>query len=234
MSMMNPVSLILLVTAGGLGALAYQQSTSPVILPDHSSAADPALPEVGQTSPLISAPLSNFQEVLERPLFSQTRQVDVIENTVEAAPSRPTRKPDLSLSGIVMSEGEQIALLSQKRDPKIERLSVGDKIDGWTITAISPRLVTLSAGGDNIQLELLRKSDPKQASLRQRANSTPAPNGSGNLAQSRAQSNTQSRSQGPGSPPVQDPESLRSVDPRSSGNPFPEDPIPFEDDFADD
>ncbi len=163
---MAKILTLLLVVACALLAIAGYFKFADLDKPLAENTSTPAevdMPAINPPRPLIERNLSDFTEVTERPLFSQTRRPDVAAIDEPDLPQVPVRQPDFTLTGVVIADGSQIALLSRKRDPKIERVKVGEKLDGWEVTEISPLKVVMISQGSQIELEMLRKSDPAQA-----------------------------------------------------------------------
>jgi len=109
-------------------------------------------------------PVSDYQVINERPVFSASRQPEAVdsEDSVEIAQEAPTVRdaPEVKLTGIFISpnvriaslmplQGEQISVRAKEGEPLI-----GDYV-GWEVSKIQPRHVVLtSRDGETLKLEL--------------------------------------------------------------------------------
>lgn len=89
--------------------------------------------------------LNDLSETRERPLFTPARHPPLPPPPppppparVKAPPKPPPPPPDppsARLVGVVVANGDRIALL-QLKDRSVSRLAVGDKLDGWSLTRV--------------------------------------------------------------------------------------------------
>ncbi len=108
------------------------------------------------------ADISDFDEIIQRPLFSTDRQV--AEEIAEDVPvQKPARNPDLQLTGIVLSDEEQVALIKSKKQAKLQRVKLNENILGWKLIELNNSSVKLKSGRQEITLDLSRKTDPVKA-----------------------------------------------------------------------
>ena len=84
----------------------------------------------------------SLREVVERPIFSPSRQ----KRAKRTAPEPLTRPIDLVLAGVIVSGNNRIALVRRPPSGKVMRLSVGQQIDGWLILTIHRDKLVLGAG----------------------------------------------------------------------------------------
>ena len=105
-------------------------------------------------------PVDHYMDMVERPLFVQTREPVVIveeDNPVEVV----GKIKDIVLLGIYSIEGKQKALFSQKRkEQKFVNIPEGGKISGWTLQEIQADNVIMQQAGKQ-QTILLRKARKK-------------------------------------------------------------------------
>ncbi len=92
--------------------------------------------------------LAAFSATRHRPLFSPTRRPPPpasLGNGGILAPTvaLPPPKPNLQLSGIILGGGQEVALVKRGGDTRVVRVGVGTPIDGWTVSEIAPRAITL-------------------------------------------------------------------------------------------
>ncbi len=161
-SKLTMLLLIAIITI--LGNTIYYLLKKPQENPATELAQPPANLKLKTTPTIQAQPLANmseYEEIIERPLFSSNRQPE--EETVEQETvQRPVRNPDLKLAGIVISNEENVALIKSRKEPKLQRLKLEEKIDGWKLIAIKSNSVKLESGNDQITLDLTRKADPAQ------------------------------------------------------------------------
>ena len=165
--------IVLVLLATGAGALVYHQarieaefSVSPVASELQEKPASNIAASAIQLRPLA---LEEYAEIVERPLFSRLRRppepelrdsdkpvVEPEEKTASITSSKP--KPPLRLVGIALSEQSVIALLAEPNSEKLVRLTTGDMHQGWSVTKVESKSVTLSSGGVEWRLMLDFKS----------------------------------------------------------------------------
>jgi hypothetical protein len=84
-------------------------------------------------------PLVSLREVVDRPLFSESRRPALPE-----APKEPAAKlPNLTLVGIFLSADRRQALVERGQPPRVEWVSERQKLDGWIVEAIGPDRIVL-------------------------------------------------------------------------------------------
>jgi general secretion pathway protein N len=114
-------------------------------------------------NPLWSIPLSVLSATQERPIFSASRRppqravvappVDEVVAVVK--PAEPDRPP-LVLIGVVVGEGDAIAIFLDQTSQKIIRLRQGDTHAGWHLGSVQGREVTLKRADRSEVLVLQR------------------------------------------------------------------------------
>lgn len=143
-----------------LGWVVYDGMTSTPAPPDIAVAADvdvPPLPELPTEAEFVMPPARDFVEIVQRPLFSPTRQpAPQGEVTLETAGS----ELDLKLVGVIISSGEEIALVAPRNGSTLIRLSEGDRFQGWTLEAIEPHRVTFRRDDVSEHIELSYDQPP--------------------------------------------------------------------------
>ncbi len=114
----------------------------------------PGIPEYQSDSSLI------YAAIIDHPLFTEGRLPEIPEEQQEVALEEETQNSNASefkLVGIVVSPENTQALLL-KPDRTVERVNLGNQIDGWELKSVDAAAVVLVKGGKNIQLELERTS----------------------------------------------------------------------------
>lgn len=93
------------------------------------------------------APLENFSEVIERPLFAPDRK-----RHIKAAPAAPAGEP--VLTAIIMLKEKRYAVL-REGNASARRVNEGDSIHGRTVKRIlRDRIVTVASDGAETTLRL--------------------------------------------------------------------------------
>lgn len=100
-------------------------------------------------------PLEDYRQMVERPLFMETRRPGA-ETNEAAAPQSPPRPINLKLMGVVWTPHGKIALLVDAKG-KYRRLKMQDMLDGWTLVDLESDRATLQQGEKREVLPLLKK-----------------------------------------------------------------------------
>lgn len=121
---------------------------------------------IDRASDRTKAKIDHYTEILDRPLFRPSRRpaAERIADTLgDALPSRPAQTPDaeFKLVGIMIIEEKRFALIQTIKGRATRRVEVGDEIDGWHVTSLTPDSATLNRGVQSKKIGLERKSDPK-------------------------------------------------------------------------
>ena len=100
--------------------------------------------------------LEDFSAWRERPLFAPGRRPPYVAPApvVAASVAPVSAPPQLALVGVLYNGVANIALLRRASDLKPAAYRLGDEIDGWRITAIESRRVTLARQDRDITLEM--------------------------------------------------------------------------------
>jgi len=111
-------------------------------------------------------PLSAFQGVTDRPLFTPDRKP--YEPPVESPPVRRAPPPvpvaptlRFTLSAVITTPSAQIALLKNEGSSQVQKLAVGESYDGWTLVEVRPDSVVLRNGEIVRTIELNEKTKTK-------------------------------------------------------------------------
>lgn len=125
-------------------------------------------------TPKAMGSIDAYREIVERPLFSETRRPPE-PFTQPAAPAvpqisrAPAARADLVLLGVVITPDSRRAVLRSASDKKANLKGLGDDINGWQLAAIEPRKVRLTRGTEEKVLELERKAAPQRKPTKQTA-----------------------------------------------------------------
>jgi len=93
-------------------------------------------------------PLRNFSGVLSRPLFSETRRPPL-----QPAVAADARAATFTLVGTILSAQERHALVEHGQPARLERISEGQDIDGWTVEQILPDRVVFGRADARIEIK---------------------------------------------------------------------------------
>jgi hypothetical protein len=162
MSMMRParhqlVPAVLLSLCLGFAGVIYIELDQPPL--DSIAKAAPAAPRAA-AAPASDAPgftmppVRAYTEVVERPLFSETRRQSVDS---PVAPVDP-RSSAFNLVGTIISAREHRALIEHGQPPRLERVGEGQDIDGWSVESIRADRVILTRA--DARLEVKVKDEP--------------------------------------------------------------------------
>ncbi len=145
--------------------------------PDFRAAGVPAAPPseavpLAQTAPDFAMPsLDDFSEIVERPLFLDTRRPP--EPTEEPPKVRPGVKRNLfALRGVIITAADRVALIEHLRSRELIRASEGQIIYDWRVHSIlRDRVILRQAGAtEEIKLEDSPESrGPKRRKRKKRA-----------------------------------------------------------------
>ena len=105
--------------------------------------------------------ITAFNEIIERPLFNETRLpfetgkpeqtvVDTRKNNTKAR----NKQEQLSLNAVVMTPDKQIAIIQSGPGKDLQRVALGEAIEGWTLDDVSSHSIRLVKGNETKNLEL--------------------------------------------------------------------------------
>ena len=107
--------------------------------------------------PVDDRPLSDFTEILRRPLFTSSR------SPFEPTPTRaePSGLPsDIRLTGIAINPDKRQALLRTPQQPQGRWVEEGHSIDGWLLRSVRDDAVVLASGQQTRGLRLYPAQGP--------------------------------------------------------------------------
>jgi hypothetical protein len=109
-------------------------------------------------------PLDEFWEIVERPLFDETRRPyeppeQATQGVATPPPAPATPPPRVVLLGMVITPDSRSALLWDELKRESIRASVGTSVSGWELTEITLEGVTLRQGTSTHKIELLEKQN---------------------------------------------------------------------------
>jgi hypothetical protein len=93
--------------------------------------------------------LSHFQNYRDRPPFSITRRPQISPAPEDAPPTDDSLPPSplqADLVGVVGPPEKRMALLRRQGAEELDRVFVGDQVEGWQIISIDSNRLTLQQG----------------------------------------------------------------------------------------
>ena len=166
----------------GFELLHPPQLNEALVAPSH----DPVLAETPESALLEQyqiAPLAKYNEIVERPLFLDTRRQpppDVKPAVVQAPPEEDDTS--FTLIGVLVTPEATTALVQVDESGKVVRLKAGETVENWQLESVDADNVTLRKRDKTKTLPLIRnkkRPDPVQNNQAQ--------------AQARAQAQAQAR-----------------------------------------
>lgn len=157
---------LLLIGVSALLYVIWAGLNRPLDLPDKPVAGGPAAaPETAPQAARPAAPeIADYAVVVERPLFFAERAPYVaLEPDLPLSQPGPQTAPmpgasvPFTLSAIVISAGQRLAVIHYGRDNRQQRIALGQSIDGWAFAAIEPRSILVRKGSQAQMLELAIK-----------------------------------------------------------------------------
>lgn len=98
-------------------------------------------------------PLEHFAEMVERPLFDESRRPAPAPPPAEeerVAQREPVRvqepPPALHLDGVVIVGGDRVAMVRGPGPHPARRLEAGGEVEGWVVSDVRPRAIVLRQG----------------------------------------------------------------------------------------
>ena len=172
-------------------------SPEPIVLPPPTAANGDMLPDTRLAAVVDTPSLAEYESVIERPLFNETRlpseDEDADAGDEDAAGS--LEAPALQLAGVVLTGEHQIAMLMREGRPL--RMEVGMDVEGWVLENLEPRRAILSNGVNSMELELPVYTAPA-AQQRERSSQRAVSSTPGNSGQSRGRSKRGQSASSPG------------------------------------
>ena len=152
------------ICASPAGADAVDQSVTSAAVeigrsgPEARKAPSDATTSVG--NPVLAIPLSKLSMTRDRPIFSPSRRPPVVAappvmaRRVEPAKPAEPENPPLVLVGTVAGEDSGIAVFVEQASENTVRLRINESHQGWTLSSILGREVTLLKGRKSSVLAL--------------------------------------------------------------------------------
>lgn len=155
---MKPLLLIMAVL--GLGGLLFVQwGIAPALPPTLSvRPAAPQAPGSAERSlETFAMPLKNkavYAVIDQRPVFVQDRKPLEPAGTAVTAPEDPVGTDSLDYNGVLITRKGKLALILDTQTGKFTRLTLGERINGWTVQDIAEQRLRLSNGSKKVEIPL--------------------------------------------------------------------------------
>ena len=144
-------------------AVAVAQRAAPLDSPDTTPPANPL--EVATLRQL--PPLDQLSAIVDRPLFSPTRRPIVVpvkpaaeeEEAIEPdsfAEEPAAGGPSLRFVGTVGQDGNMTALVLHGDEVAVDKLVVGDEVDGWRVTEVTASQLVVEHEAERLVLNILQ------------------------------------------------------------------------------
>ncbi|MEO0543703.1 MAG: hypothetical protein AAFY99_07780 [Pseudomonadota bacterium] len=108
--------------------------------------------------PLNTSIIAENTKLLEKPLFSPSRRpplAPIVATTPEVTVPQPERLellPSWTLTGVLVTEGEVVAIVRNTEAEQTYRFSVGESRDGWKLNLVDERSAVFSNGDKSIRV----------------------------------------------------------------------------------
>lgn len=107
-------------------------------------------------APFQAPPPTDFSEMTQRPLFSDTRRPPAVMAPSEQRESPPLQPLDASLRGVVLTgDADPVAIVTDRMGAT-HSVTIGDSVDAWQVVEIRTGLIVLEIDGRRETLELHR------------------------------------------------------------------------------
>jgi hypothetical protein len=110
--------------------------------------------------------IDRFSVMLERPLFSPTRRPVLAAVEPEAGPEEAEAEaapvetaagaPAVRFVGTIGQGGAMTALVLRNDMPTVEKLVVGDEVDGWRVTSVTAAELVMEHEAERLVLTILQ------------------------------------------------------------------------------
>jgi hypothetical protein len=152
-------TVLLLVLGAVVAALGYVNWRVLQLEPDSRPAAERttlaslATTPIPDSSPVEGRAVSDFEEIVRRPVFNASRRPFVAPEPAAREPAR-TPPQDMRLMGIAIDAGKKQALLRTAQQPNGRWVGEGESIDGWQLRSVRGDAATIASGQQTHELRL--------------------------------------------------------------------------------
>jgi hypothetical protein len=117
-----------------------------------------------------------YQVVVAKDLFrpERTEWKPPVGDKEQEVAKKPA--PQISIFGIVIAgDRKQAWIQDPKSAGKLRKISLGEDMDGWKVSTITPNVVSLTCGGETKTYRLIEEGKPKARAVPKAATPPPAP-----------------------------------------------------------
>jgi hypothetical protein len=107
-----------------------------------------------------AAPISDFAEIVRRPLFNADRRPTSQPSGPKAPTASGDRPPEFRLTGVAIAAERRQALLQISGQPRAYWVEEGGSIDGWLLQSVRDNAVILLSGQQQYELLLYPVRSP--------------------------------------------------------------------------
>jgi len=156
-------NLVLLILCAGVTALGLVNwrvmELEPAPPLTVASSADTLEASVLGQKPIDPLPLSDFEEIVRRPVFTASRS-PFVAPTQRAQTIAGLGSPDIRLAGIAIDTNTKRALLRTAQQPQARWVEQGESIDGWLLQVVREDAVIIASGQQAHELRLYPAQGP--------------------------------------------------------------------------
>lgn len=99
--------------------------------------------------------INAYQDIIDRPLFMEDRQPYILlAPKTNKSNIKELKLQQLSLSAIVITSDKSIAIFQYAQSKTLQRIALGETIDGWILTEVLEQSVVLKKGDNTKTLVL--------------------------------------------------------------------------------
>jgi hypothetical protein len=175
--------LVLLCTSFVLAYTLWLELTGPVVLSVNTSIDNKfSVPDIVslQETPGEKLKISNYKEIIERPLFFENRKPYVfvgskikIKQSNKKNQPAPKKIEQYALKAVVISSNVKLAFIERGRKKSLIRIALGESIDGWKLKNIESRSILLIKGNETKTIDLeVKTSKPQKKTVSKNNNQT--------------------------------------------------------------
>jgi hypothetical protein len=156
---------VLALSGALLASAALAQEPEATDKPAAPAAAEPA-PDTAALNPLAALEKEQLSGFRDMPLFTPSRRRPAPPAAVVEAPpppppppqaAPPAAPPEIKLAGVV--EGPEGAVAIVENNGEIERLRLGDQVDGWLVTGLEGFTLKLTLDEREEEYRLFKRAD---------------------------------------------------------------------------
>ena len=111
-------------------------------------------------------PRKGYQDIVDKDLFRPERTEWRISAQPEQGIDVAKTTPKINIYGIVISNNYKYAWIKEEgKKEKIKKISEGESISDWKVSAIEPNCVSLTRGDETVKCNLIEPGKPKKRTI---------------------------------------------------------------------